>query len=279
MVKPIVFEYEDYRKFLKAMYEYLKKTRHGFSYRSFSRSAGLKSPNFLKLVIDGQRNLSSDGIERFSRALHLANNEAEYFRNSVFLNQADSLDEKHYFADQVLGSKHFRKYHPVRSAQYTCYSRWYILAIRELIATHEFREDPHWIAKKIIPNITPSEAQSALNELMTLGMIKKDANNRLVQSDPFLSTEEEVPSLAVTEFHRQMIRHGVDSLERFPPESRDISAVTLGLSEKSAKTVKELIQKFRGELMSIAAQENAPTKVMQVNLQLFPLSEEKKGVV
>lgn len=59
-----VYGYLDYRAFLADLYT-AKKAR-GFSYRSFSRRAGLSSPNYLKLVIDGQRNLSAKMAERFA---------------------------------------------------------------------------------------------------------------------------------------------------------------------------------------------------------------------
>ena len=54
---PEVFDYLDYRAFLRDHY-LDKKQRQGLSFRGFSKRAGLKSPNYLKLVIDGQRNLT-----------------------------------------------------------------------------------------------------------------------------------------------------------------------------------------------------------------------------
>jgi uncharacterized protein (TIGR02147 family) len=52
-----VFRYRDYREFLGAFYA--QKKQSGLSYRGFARAAGLGAPNYLKLVIEGKRNLSS----------------------------------------------------------------------------------------------------------------------------------------------------------------------------------------------------------------------------
>jgi hypothetical protein len=48
-----VFRYADYREFLRAYYERKKTQKPGISLRAFSRRVGLRSPNHLKLVIDG----------------------------------------------------------------------------------------------------------------------------------------------------------------------------------------------------------------------------------
>jgi len=87
-----IFEYDDYRAYLRDLYEHLKKTGTHFSYRSFSSKAGFRSPNILKLVIDGKRNLSPQSVQKFARALNLKKDEAEFFRILVNLNQAGSVD-------------------------------------------------------------------------------------------------------------------------------------------------------------------------------------------
>ena len=51
-----VFSYEDYRTYLKDVYE--NRKRRGLSHRGLARRAGLSSPSFLKAVMDGQKNLA-----------------------------------------------------------------------------------------------------------------------------------------------------------------------------------------------------------------------------
>jgi uncharacterized protein (TIGR02147 family) len=52
-----VYRYLDYRAFLRDFYEAKKAKSRTFSYRAFSKRAGVASPNYLKLVIEGQRSL------------------------------------------------------------------------------------------------------------------------------------------------------------------------------------------------------------------------------
>src|SRR3954468_7248338 len=89
-----VYDFLDYRAYLRAHYEAAKRTQRSFSFRSFAKLAGLRSPNFLKLVIEGERNLGADSVPRFSVALGLEASEAEFFSDLVAFNQATSLADK-----------------------------------------------------------------------------------------------------------------------------------------------------------------------------------------
>lgn len=93
-LKPRISEHLDYRAFLNSMYNYLKIEKPGFSYRSFAKAAGLNSPSFLKLVMDGKRNLTDESIEKFAHAFMLNQEESEYFRTLVKYNQSGSTEEK-----------------------------------------------------------------------------------------------------------------------------------------------------------------------------------------
>src|SRR5262245_35395175 len=87
-----VYDYLDYRAYLRDVY--LEGKKRGLSHRSFSRRAGLKSPNYLKRVIDGDRNLSDDMIARFAKALGLDRESSDYFRDLVHFTHARTTTER-----------------------------------------------------------------------------------------------------------------------------------------------------------------------------------------
>lgn len=92
-----VFGYTDYRTYLRDFYDFRKDGQHGYSYRTFSKSAGFASPNILKLVVDGERNISPEAVQKFVKALGLKGQMADYFATLVRLNQAKTdVDKEHY---------------------------------------------------------------------------------------------------------------------------------------------------------------------------------------
>ena len=142
-------------------------------------------------------------------------------------------------------------------------------------ATEGFREDADWIARRLKPAITAAEARRALEVLLQLGLLRRNSSGKLEQSEALITSGDEISSAAIGQFHREMIRKGGESIDRFPGAAREVSSVTLGLSEAGQLQVKTLVQRFRKDLLEIAARERGPTGVVQINFQVFPLAESE----
>jgi uncharacterized protein (TIGR02147 family) len=226
------------------------------------------------LVIDGKRNLSTESIEKVSLALQLSKEEGEYFRYLVLLNQATTHEEKQHYTELIMSLGAFRKVQPLKAAQYRYYAHWYLIPVRELVGLSHFKEDPAWIARMLCPPITATEAKTALETLLELQLLRRNQNGRLVQSDATINTEDEVTSSLITRFHQEMIQKGSESITRFKPQQREVSCVTVGFSKERAQKAKELIQRFRLELLALASEDPAPERVYQIGFQFFPLSED-----
>lgn len=272
--KPDIFAYLDYREYLGDYYTAAKANSRAFSYRWFSRRAGFSSPNFLKLVIDGQRNLGADSIERFSDALGHDATSAEFFANLVAFGQAETADEKNEAFERVAASRRFRRARRLDRAFFDYLSNWYYPAIREMVARVDFREDPTWIARQLVPRITAAQARKALDLLLELGLLERDEDGRLTRGDASLTTGHEVRSLAIANYHRQMLERASDSIDLIDRERRDISALTVCVRPERVPELKARIQGFREVLLDLCDRDESPTVVYQLNLQLFPLTRE-----
>src|SRR5215510_14248092 len=88
-----IHSYLDYRQFLRDRFRQLKKSGKN-THRSLSKKAGFASPNFLKLVMEGERNLSERSIGQVAVAFDLNEREREFFAALVRFNQAKGLEEK-----------------------------------------------------------------------------------------------------------------------------------------------------------------------------------------
>ena len=122
----------------------------------------------------GENNLSLKSIEKFAKAMKLGKEEAVFFRNLVLFNQATTSAEKQRYAEEIMRSRGYRRQHPLSESQFNYFKQWYLPLIRELPCLSDFKEDAEWIAQRITPQITPQEAQRALNELLKLGLLKPE---------------------------------------------------------------------------------------------------------
>jgi uncharacterized protein (TIGR02147 family) len=271
-----VFGYLDYRSFLRDLYAAKKARGRGFSFRAFSRRAGLSSPNYLKLVMDGERNLTAEMAERFAAACDLKGDPASFFCALVGFNQAKTPGSRGDAYERMLSFRRYRQARKLEVLQLAYYSTWYLPAIRELAARRDFQDDPAWIARTLVPSITAAEASQALATLLQLGLLSRTEDGRLRQSESIVTTGPEVTNVHVASFHRSMIGRGAAAIDVIPAAERDISSLTLCLSADGLRQVKARIQRFRQELLQMSELEVDPEQVTQINFQLFPLSRRRE---
>ncbi len=269
---PDIFEYTDYRMYLGDYYTAAKANTKAFSYRYFSRKAGYSSPNFLKLVIEGKRNVSSDSIDRFAKALKMTAAERRFFRDLVDFCQAETVEEKNKAFDRVAASRRFRKARRLERAFFLYLSRWFYVAIRELAASAEFTTDPVWIAAQLVPPIKPAEAAEALEALLELGLLVEGEDGRITRGETSVTTGHEVRALGVKNYHRQMLQRAAESMKLVPQRYRDVSALTVCISPSAVSEFKERIHAFREGMLDLGDRDDNPTAVYQLNIQFFPLS-------
>jgi uncharacterized protein (TIGR02147 family) len=266
-----VFRYLDYRAFLADFYR--AKKRRGFSYRAFSRDAELGAPNYLKLVITGQRNLTGPMAARFAAACGLTGDAAEYFARLVDFNQAKSAGARNAAYERLAVFRRYRHAQKLDLAHAEYHSTWYLPAIRELCASPDFREDPEWLAAVLRPPIKPLEAKQALALLLHLGLLERDERGRLRQTSAVVATGAETRGMHLRNYHAQMMERAAAAIELVPQKERDISSLTLCLGPDGLQRFKLRIQEFQRELLELAERETERSQAVQVNFQLFPLSE------
>jgi uncharacterized protein (TIGR02147 family) len=260
------------------MIAYLKKTKPQFSYRYFSRIAGFSSPNFLKLVAEGKRNLSPQSIGKFARGLGLDHKEQETFETLVLLSQAETDAERMRYFARLKRRTSGRKAARLEEAQYKVYSLWYALPIREMLLLQDFVEDPAWIGQRLRPQVRPSDVKIALELLEEVGLVVRDVEtNKLMPQSPKISTGPRVRSMAVRNYHRAMLEHAAAALDQIAVEDRDVTSLTLVLTHSDYEEFRARIERFRRELLDLADEkaaqrENAVGEVYQVGFQLFPLT-------
>jgi uncharacterized protein (TIGR02147 family) len=269
---PDVFRFRDYRAFLRAFYDQNKAGEYGFSLRAFSKRAHLSSSNYLKLVMDGERNLTSEMAVRFARACSLRARSADYFCELVAFNQAKTAPERERAYARLMRFPRYRKVHTLDRAQDAYHSRWYVPVVRELVARADFREDPRWIARKLLPPIAPREAEQALAILLELGLVARKADGTLEQVHALIETPDGPLGHHVVSFHRAMIDRALEALDRTPRAAREIESLTLCVSEARLRELKARIGAFCDELLQTYGTDKDSRRVVQVNLQMFPLT-------
>ncbi len=271
---PNIYEYSDYRAFIRDSFEEMKTGAKGMSYRKFAGLAGISSVGYLKLVIDGARNLKSETVRKFIKALKLKGRDADFFHLLVQQNQASDPEERAELFERLMTFKRFHDIHRMEKDLYDLFSRWYVPATYELALLPSFQADPKWIARMLTPRISVAEARHALEVLEHLKLLEIDARTKKGKRCKVrLSTPDEVMSIAVYGFQKEMLTLAHHNLRHRTHEEREISGLTIGLTQKQFETMRDRMREFRRSIHAEFSSAAKADAVYQLNLQLFPLSE------
>ncbi len=271
LVEPDVLQYTNYRVYLRDYYEYKKKTVSAFSLRFFAEKAGLSSHAHLKLAIDGKRNITKNTVTKLIHGLGLENQRAAYFESLVFFNQATTDEDKKIYYAQLVKASPRSKLHKMDKAQLRIFKEWHHSAILEMVGLKDFRPIPEQISKRLRGLVTPAQVSESLNLLLEMGLLVKTANG-FRQSNPLITTDDEVQDIMVKMYHNQMLSLSTRMLNDLPGEERDISALTFGIKRSDFANLKKHLQLMRKELLDFSAKAGEAEEVVQINLQLFPLT-------
>ena len=274
MASPSPIDFLDYRDYLAAYYQWKKQTSPAFSYRAFSRRAGIRSPNHLKRVIDGDRSLSVPIAEKFVKALALSDEEREVFFALVEFTQAETPSAREAAFRRLSVLRGMRDATVLDYRQSLYHEHWYIPAIRELAAIDGFRPDADWISRTLVPAVRADQAAMALDILFDLGFLVRDDAGVTRRADGTLTTGPQGRTEELRRYHAAMLKHAIRTIDELPPSRRDISAITFGGDASTMEKLKEKLASIRRELVTFAtaAEADDPDRIYQVGLYAFPLS-------
>jgi uncharacterized protein (TIGR02147 family) len=269
-----VFEYLDYRDFLKDFYEEKKSQRSFFSYRMFGAKIGI-DPSYLAKVIIKNRNVSNSTIGAIAVFCGFKEREADYFETLVHFVKAKSLKESKLLFEKLLSLKNASA-KTLLEYQYALYQKWHHSAIRSLMEFYDFRGDYKALGEQLSPPISAKEAKESIRLLEKLMLIKKDASGRYRMADTAITTGPQWSSLAIAAFQEETIRLSAGALTRHPKKHRDISTVTMNINEENFEEIREKINEFRSSIIKYVHEQQSADRVVQLNIQLFPLSKMER---
>ncbi|HEX4925266.1 MAG TPA: TIGR02147 family protein [Bdellovibrionales bacterium] len=272
---PVVYEYHDYRAYLKDHFNFRKSRERDFSTRAFAKSVGLTPPYFT-MVLNGRRSLSSTTIEKILPALELTPAEQSYFKLLCVIADSSSQEERVQALNKLQNFSTYRKNNPEEFEVYRYLTKWFYVAIKELAATKEFKPDPAWIQNQLAYKVAPAEIRRALEflEEQKFIKVKPDGSAEVVRKT--LSCKDGVFQLALREFHQQMLRLAGEAMTSVHHSRRSILGETLCVSERDFEKIHEILERSARELIALEKTAAGPDAVYHVTLAAFPLTKTRR---
>jgi uncharacterized protein (TIGR02147 family) len=275
--KPPISKFSNYRLYLREMFEHLRATKKSFSHRGFAKQAGIKSSNYIMLVIQGKRNLSPEMSESIAKALKLDENEFAYFVSMVCLESATSLSEKKDAEQKLLRSRSPLMTQSIEIAQKEVLADWWHLTIRELVTFPDFQELGDWIAQKLWGRISADCARDSLSLLLHSGYLRRKSDGHLEQSNPVIQTKAHTSTKEVLETHRKTWQNWHTWLPQIPEQQRELVLLNIALDAEKIPEFKGRIKQFCNEIIGWLHSEEKPTQIVQLGCYLMPVSKHENN--
>lgn len=267
-----IFSYLDFREYLREKLQDLKTSRW-YSERAFANRAGFSSPSYVKMVLDGKRNLSAEGALKIAKALNLKKSETKFFQILVQFTQSKKSEERTAHLKTIMEFKKFLEIRPLEPYQFEYFSNWRIVALREALTSSFWQKQTPQVLAEALDWKEP-DVLEALNLLLKLDLIKAAPGGGYKATDRPVQTPKEMQSLVVRNYHRQMLELATSSLDSVAITERDVGALTIPLSEESYLEVKEKVAALRREINAKYSNQAEARSIYQLNFQLFPLLKE-----
>ncbi|MBN1760478.1 MAG: TIGR02147 family protein [Chitinispirillaceae bacterium] len=270
---PNIFEYQNYRTYLKDYYAEQKAKKKRFSYRYFSEKAGVNSASFLYYVIENKRNLTENSIFKICQAIGLTREESEYFNNLVFFNQAKTINEKTHYYSKLIEIRRPLDIQMIDADRYEYYAKWYHSVIREVVTFFDFQDNFTRLGAFLHPAVSGYEARESVRLLERLGFLDRDEQGLYHQTNNLvLGRPTPLQAFQIERFQMEMLQMAIRAYENAPFDWRMSTSTTLSVSLRTIDLFKLRMREFQHDIMEIARMDDQQEQSIQITMNLFPVS-------
>ncbi len=282
---PVLGTYTDFRQYLKDVYGYRRRTEstglRAYSYSAFSAAADIKSPNYLKLIIEGRRNLSDDMIMRFARALRLQKAESEEFRALVHYGQATEPIQRNHYLKELADLRARRSFASGEISQeaFDKVPGWMGWVLFAMVEQYGVSFDPDELYRLMRAKTSPEDIRGELKKLVDNGGLREETG-RFVKGRDLIESPQDLPVEVIRKLQAELIYLGIESLFKDSPKEREFGAMTIAMTQAEFEQVRFELRQLRKRIQKDLMVKRETTKgerVYQMNIQLFPVTDRVEG--
>jgi uncharacterized protein (TIGR02147 family) len=284
MQMPALSQYMDYRKYLSDFYAFKREQTKGdlrpYSYQMFSAAANIKSPQYLRLIIEGKRNLSLDMVAKFAKALSLQKEQAEELKALVNYTQATDPAERNRYLKDLMEKRVSQqiKSGQIDSATWEKVPGWVTWILYAMVDQKGVSFDPAQLKALLGEKATQEQIQESLQKLLESGELIRDADTGAIKkARPLMENVDNVPVALVKKLQAELLYLGMESLFQDDPTDREFGTLTLSLTKSEFEEIKFKLRQMRKQMTkdnAIARSQGSGDRIYQLNIQLFPVTKK-----
>ena len=271
---PQVLSYQSANQFLKDYFTARKKSERNFSYEVWAAELGFNTRTYIKLIVEGQRNITNEFVESLSRKLKFSEREKLHFSilAQIGANKLEKMNEalKNMFFEtfsvdsqrRIMDEKDF-------------ISSLVVPLVQLLVASEDFVATPKSMQK--ILNIDENIIQQTLELLENLNIIENQGEKGWVSKVNTFNVKKDHEALK--EFHGNTLNEAADKLQTEDIFKKFRSIYFSIESERLAELSEDMenfLRKIRNKYSTDQLMQGK--ELVKINLQSYSLSGHVKKV-
>lgn len=268
----MIFEFTDYRHWLRHELAERIKENPSYSATAFSRRLGV-SQAYLSLLLNGFRPLTESAAKKIKTGLKLADDEHEYLQLLVKKEEMQGGPFQEAFKRELKKFKADQGIDNLSLESFRFMSDWEHSAVLECLRI-EHCDSTSTIAAKL--ELEVKVVQDCLKTLKKLGFVKIERKKWRRIDRGFLMTRHDFKDEALRKFHKQILQKASHALDLQSVEERNISGMTMAIDPRKIPEAKERIRKFTLELAEFLEAGHRES-IYQLSINLFELKNTADG--
>ncbi len=264
----VIFEYKDYRRFIRDYVNVQRSTHSKYSLIYFSKKIKT-SDGYLKLVVSGKRSLSIDNAILLAKAFNLTPAEKAYFINLLHENESKEVATKAYFKSRLAENAQLDISYSKNRKMTAIFEDRLLWEIFSLVGLQGFEYSIKYIKGKLSLTATDTEISLAVQKLFSLGAIRQDESGK-IQAEDIVIPHRYNPSKAYATALNRAVKHVSAGMS----ESSHFDSFCLILNEDQYSQIRNTIEEAKSKIAKIAKAKNGDkTLIAYLNLNLFSASK------
>lgn len=259
-----------YRHFLEREFQARLRRNSGYSLRAFARDIEMQ-PSKLSEVLRGIRGISKKSGEKIAKHIRLSPEESVLFLNLIDFHQKRSRFAQQEAEKNLKAIAAMDGYGELSLERFKIISDWHHFAILELTELDVFESDPKWIAGRL--GVPTKIVNDALDRLLDFGLLEKNKNGELRQTQVNLATPSGIPSRELREHHSQILMKADKALHEVDISERDFSAITLAFNSEQIEEIRGELKELRRRLGQKIQDKALKDRVYCLSIQFFPVDQ------
>ncbi len=262
---PDLYEYTNHLAYLR---DYLASylANPGKSYRSLTKSCGIANPGFFQQIVQGERRLTRQSVEKVAKGLKLTRLQTEYLVAMVaFEQEANPVKKLTYLEKMRTCTLHSKR---IEISSPDIHRAWYYSMIWETLKLKD--QD-----RVFSLGLKKEDVQSALDFFLKKGFISSAENGIGFELHSYdFKPSNDVRNIQLQESHLNYLRLAQHRLND-DIHQREFQGLTMAIERKNFDKIKGKIRDFVQALNDDYAVDEHGDQVVRVQCCLFQLAKAK----